>query len=192
MSTSRQQEIIESALELISTKGIQGLTIKNLAKMISVTEPAIYRHFENKFEILISILELFQMKSINFFKTELNSSRSALEKINHLFDTHFQSFSQMPSLASVIFSEEIFRNEAVLINKIKSVIDSTTEILTLILKQGQINEEIRKDIEAEQLAIVIMGSMRLFIKKWQFSNFSFSLEVEGEKLKYSINQILKS
>ncbi|MBE9510144.1 MAG: hypothetical protein IMY71_04630 [Bacteroidetes bacterium] len=32
MQTERQKEIVEVALEIITKKGIQGLTIKNLAK----------------------------------------------------------------------------------------------------------------------------------------------------------------
>ena len=47
MYTERQQEIINKSIEIIATKGIQGLTIKNLSKEIGVSEPAIYRHFEN-------------------------------------------------------------------------------------------------------------------------------------------------
>ncbi|MBT4968054.1 MAG: TetR/AcrR family transcriptional regulator [Bacteroidetes bacterium] len=58
MQTDRQKEIVEVALELITEKGIQGLTIKNLSKKIGISEPAIYRHFDNKIQILISILEL--------------------------------------------------------------------------------------------------------------------------------------
>ena len=60
MQTERQKEIIKASLELITNKGIQGLTIKNLSKKIGVTEPAIYRHFESKTQILISMLEFFK------------------------------------------------------------------------------------------------------------------------------------
>ena len=55
MKTERQQEIINVALKLINEKGIQGLTMKNLSKEIGISEPAIYRHFENKIEILLAI-----------------------------------------------------------------------------------------------------------------------------------------
>ncbi len=41
--TKRQKEIIQVSIELISEKSIQGLTIKNLAEKLSITEGAIYR-----------------------------------------------------------------------------------------------------------------------------------------------------
>ena len=57
MMTKRQEEITKEAIKLISEKGIQGLTIKNLSKRIGISEPAIYRHFEGKTDILLKLLE---------------------------------------------------------------------------------------------------------------------------------------
>src|SRR6056297_2215643 len=107
MHTERQQEIIETALGLINEKGIQGLTIKNLSKKLGITEPAIYRHFENKIQILVALLDLLKKNTSEIFEAELNSEESAITKIERLFEKHFKSFSEMPSLASVVFSEEL-------------------------------------------------------------------------------------
>ena len=67
MHTERQQEIIGNALDLINEKGIQGLTIKNLANRLGITEPAIYRHFENKIQILVAILDLLKKNTSGTF-----------------------------------------------------------------------------------------------------------------------------
>ncbi len=191
MQTERQQEIISTALELISEKGIQGLTIKNLSKKLGITEPAIYRHFENKIQILITLLELLKKNTNVIFEEELSSDKSAVLKVERLFEKHFKSFAEMPSLASVVFSEEMFRNEERLISKISEVIEYNSQTLLTILKEGQQNNEIRSDIEAEHLVIFIMGALRLFVKKWQFAKFTFDLQQEGNKLIQSVNQLIK-
>ena len=190
MQTERQKEIVEAALELITKKGIQGLTIKNLAKKIGITEPAIYRHYDNKIHILIAILEFFKSNTEQIFKNELNNDNKAIDKIEHLFTKHFNSFSATPSLVSVIFSEEIFRNEPILIEKISEVIDKNDKILTSIIIDGQKNGEIRNDIEAKHLSTIIIGTLRLFVKKWQFSAYSFNLPKEGKKLVDSIKLLI--
>ena len=190
MKTARQKEITDVAMELIGEKGIQGLTIKNLAKKIGITEPAIYRHYDSKIDILIAVLELFKQNTEQVFEKELNNDSKAMDKIEHLFTKHFASFSAMPSLVSVIFSEEIFRNEPVLIDKISEVIDKNDKILTTIIVDGQKTGEIRTDIEANYLSIIIMGTLRLFVKKWQFSGFSYNLPKEGKKLIDSIKLLI--
>lgn len=190
MKTERQIEITEVALELISEKGIQGLTIKNLAKKVGITEPAIYRHYDSKTDILIAVLELFKQNTEQLFENELNNDSKAIDKIEHLFTRHFASFSATPSLVSVIFSEEIFRNEPVLIAKIAEVIDKNDKILTTIIVNGQKTGEIRSDIEANYLSTIIMGTLRLFVKKWQFSAFSYDLPREGKELINSIKLLI--
>jgi AcrR family transcriptional regulator len=190
MITERQQEIIETALGLINEKGIQGLTIKNLSKKLGITEPAIYRHFENKIQILIALLDLLKRNTSGIFESELNSDEPTVQKIERLFEKHFKSFAEMPSLASVVFSEEMFRNEELLIGKISEIIEANNKILLTILKYGQQKSEIRSDMDAEHLVIFIMGALRLFVKKWQFSGFAFNLESEGTKLIESVKRLI--
>ena len=56
--TKRQIEVIDASKDLIGEKGVQNLTIKNLAKKMSFTEPALYRHFKDKTQILTGLLLL--------------------------------------------------------------------------------------------------------------------------------------
>jgi len=83
--TERQQEIINASLELIAESGIQSLTIKNLAKKIGFAESALYRHYENKVQILLAILDYFKQNTEHFFTNQLISDTNALLKIENLF-----------------------------------------------------------------------------------------------------------
>ncbi|MEA1972657.1 MAG: TetR/AcrR family transcriptional regulator, partial [Candidatus Cloacimonadota bacterium] len=60
MLSERQQQIVVTAIKLIANKGIQNLTTKNIANEIGISEPALYRHFDNKLEILKAVITYFQ------------------------------------------------------------------------------------------------------------------------------------
>jgi hypothetical protein len=126
------------------------------------------------------------------FESEFKSDEPSVQKIGRLFAKHFKSFAEMPSLASVVFSEEIFRNEKKLICKISEVIEHNNQTLLSILKEGQQRDQIRTDIDASHLAIFIMGALRLFVKKWQFSGFTFNIEKEGDKLTESVKRLISA
>lgn len=179
MQTDRQKEIIRVSLDLISEKGIQGLTIKNLAGRIGISEPAIYRHYENKIEILLAILDLFRKNAVQVFEGEKDLPGTALEKIEHIFSNQFRILAETPQLVAVIFSEEIFRNEPVLMERIGAILDQIYQSVTEIIIRGQNNLEVRQDVEAGHLAIMIMGGLRLFVKRWQMKTYSFDLMSEG-------------
>jgi AcrR family transcriptional regulator len=182
MKTERQKEIISTALELIETKGIQGLTIKNISKKIGISEPAIYRHFESKIEILTSILDMIKNNSDRLYTQEIMDQKTATAKIERLFQNHFQAFVNYPQFVSVIFAEEIFRNEKALLIKLKELIDHNNQVLIDIIRKGQHNNEIRDDIDTDSLATMILGTLRLYVKKWQLSEYNFNLMEEGNRL----------
>lgn len=189
--SNRQQEIINVSLELIAEGGIQALTIKNLAKRIGFAESAIYRHYDNKIRILLAILNFF--KENMSFSNENNSLEevSQLEKIERLLQNYFRKFKNSPSLVTVIFSEEIFRNEKELTAKVAEIMKINSEHIIGVLSAGQENGEIRNDIPAEHLATVLMGSLRLFVKQWHMSDFSYDIAEKGQQLIVSLKKMLK-
>ena len=192
MNTDRQTEILQVSLELISEKGIQGLTIKNIASKIGTSEPAIYRHFENKIEILLKILDSFKRLSEDVIKEELSRKASSIEKISNIYRKHFDEFSRNPSLVAVIFSEEIFANETILIDRISGIMSENEKTILAIIESGQSENEIKSNMPASMLAVIIMGSLRLFVKKWQFSGYDFVLVERGEMLIQTITNLLKT
>ena len=184
--TQRQNEIINASITLIAEKGIQGLTIKNLAKAIKVTEPALYRHFENKTAILLAILDSFKSLMPNIAKIKQMEKNSSLDNIHFIFNSSFENFSKTPELVSVIFSDEIFKNDKKLSKKIATLIDQNEELFCKIVKSGQKSNEIRNDIDSKHIALMIMGSLRLLVKRWELSAYGFDLRLEGNKLFNSI------
>lgn len=192
MISERQKEIIEVSINLIAQKGIQGLTIKNISREIGISEAAIYRHYENKIQILLTLLDHFRMISGKLFKEVSELPISALEKIDNLFMKHFKIFAENTSWVAVIFAEEIFRNEPILINKVRDIVNQNDVLIQLILKEGQNSGEIRNDAEIEHLSVITMGALRLFVKKWQYSLYEFNLINEGTHFLNSIKQVIAS
>ncbi|HET55931.1 MAG TPA: TetR/AcrR family transcriptional regulator [Ignavibacteria bacterium] len=191
MLTIRQQEIIDTSLEIISTIGIQGLTIKNLSKKIGITEPAIYRHYDNKISILIAILEFFKSKSESMFAIQDKVNDTSIQRIEKIFQGHFNAFEQTPSLVSVIFSEEIFRNEPILQEKIAEIMDSNSGVIKAIVAEGQAKGEIKPDIESKYLTIIIIGALRMMVKRWQMGDKSFNHREEVSKLFNTIKTLIE-
>lgn len=188
--TTRQEEITREAIKLIAEKGIQGVTIKNLAHAINVSEPALYRHFKNKTSILLAILDSFHVLMPQSEIIEIFRTKTPLERIIFFFTEHFKKFAETPSLVSVVFSDEIFKNEKVLTEKIRELIEKNEKLFLNLITEGQRKGEIRNDLPAEHLVLLILGAFRLEVKKWEISSYSFDLVEEGKKLLDSIKTIL--
>jgi len=182
MLSERQQQIIDESIKIIDNKGIQGLTIKNLSKAIGISEPGIYRHFESKTAIILSILDSFKEMAIMLSGMMETFEGTAIEKINFMFSKMLDLFSANPSMVSVIFSEEIFKNEEILKIRIVEILNLHALTIEKIISSGQKKKDVRNDIDVGTLALIIMGSLRLLVKKWDLNDHNFNLNKEGVKL----------
>jgi TetR/AcrR family fatty acid metabolism transcriptional regulator len=106
--TRRQERILQETIQLISEGGIQGFTILRLASRIGVTEPAIYRHFKSKNEILQRILTLYTGFLQETIEKVSFSEQGSIDKISHILQEIVGYFLRNPRMISVIYAEEIF------------------------------------------------------------------------------------
>ena len=190
--SSRQKQIIDASIELIARQGIQELTIRNLSEMVGISEPAIYRHFASKNEILLALLGYFGEQSEKAFKEIAGTGISALDKLRAVFDHHFRYFAQKPSFSAVLFSEEIFRNDSGLSSKMFRIMQGAGDHMLSFVREGQMSGQVRKDVPTGQLSLILLGALRLLVTKWRFSGFSFDLVEEGEKLWEALLGLLRA
>lgn len=189
--SNRQIEIILAATNLISEKGIQNLTTKNLAAEMGFSEPALYRHFQNKTDILKSVLLYYKHQLKIGLEKILIDKTSGAEKIKGMIDFQFSHFTKNPAIVMVIFSETSFQYEDSLSNTVLMLLNQKKVMLESIIQKGQNDTSIRNDINAPQLADIIMGSMRFTILRWRLNDFNFDLIIEGKLLWEAMNKLLK-
>lgn len=182
MSAERKKEILEASLAIISTEGIQRLTIKNISGRIGISEPAIYRHYENKISILIAILDEFGTMSSKLFNDQSKSDISPVRKLENIFNGLFNAFKKNPSLVSVIFSEEIFRNEPLLSQRISEIMKHNSSVVEAIVTDGQKTGDINSAINPGYITIIITGSLRILVRKWQEGDRQFNQPEEVRNL----------
>ena len=191
MLSERQQEIIDKSIRILATKGIQGLTIKNLSHEIGISEPAIYRHFESKTDILIEILRNFETMTQTISQELAELDLPSLRKLEMFFSRIIEIFIESPYSISVIFSEEYFKGDEALKEHIIKIMNNNEKNVEKIIREGQEKGELRNDIDSHSLTIILLGSIRLLIKMWDLQDQHHNLIVESRKMFEGLNLILK-
>ena len=180
---------MEAATNRISKFGIQHLTIKTLAEDIGLSEPALYRHFKSKNEILLSLLE--------YFKTEMKNRIQSIpsppnetegDRLRAIFNSQLQTFTNKPAIVSVIFAESIFHFDESLSNKVSEIIELMQSVVLSNIEKGQKKGEYSKSIGSSTLTTIIIGGMRMTVLKWKLSGHKSNLIKDGKTV---LNGILK-
>ena len=189
--TARQIEIINAATELINQGGIQQLTTKALAEKMEFSEPALYRHFKNKTDILSSVLNYFGMGLKTKMTELIQSEVKGIEKLKQIIDFQFEHFSNHPAIVMVIFAETSFQYEEKLSKAVHNILTNKKERVEKIIEMGQLDGSIRNDLNVGQLATIFMGSMRFTILQWRLNDYKQNLRKEGEELWNTINKLIQ-
>lgn len=178
----RRVQIIDSALKIIHEEGLFNLTTRGIAAESGITEPAIYRHFKNKDDIIAGVLSRMS-ELIEIIKSEMIKYGSSSERLLVFLRLHFSYLSQNPEMVTLLLSEEYFLKHEELNKKFYSVIHERYNVLSTILGKDPDNPILTRFRDRLEIAIsLIIGSVRLLIMKWRNCSFSFDLISEGEKL----------
>jgi AcrR family transcriptional regulator len=189
--SDRQNEIIQTAINLIGDGGIQALTIKNLSSEIGIAESAIYRHFKSRTDILSTLIDFLSDIIITHYNNAYNQKAGSFRKIKNMISGQLKLFAENPPYAIVILSDGLYKNEKTLHDKIFHIMQNAKSTFIKIIEEGKKAGDIRTDISSDQIAFVIMGSVRLTVNQWSMSGFSFDLRKRGNIMFDTIKTLIQ-
>jgi TetR/AcrR family transcriptional regulator, fatty acid metabolism regulator protein len=181
--TDRQKQIIESAIKLIAEEGIANFTTKKLAQAVSVSEPAIYRHFENKEAIILGLIKYVNERTKEIFETFDNVQNKTPVEILEI-----KTMSMMQFFYKNIFCAKTSANMGMFLPN-KEILEEITRIEQMIfekekeiIERGQKEGDIRPDLDSGHLVKLIMGANSYAIHKWVMSEKKYDLVIEWMKV----------
>lgn len=169
-----KQAILEAALDVFLEKSYETATLNNIAKKANVTRGAIYWHFQNKFDILKELTDIYLGTFLNkmdeeISKVEKNSICQIESLVKKYFD-YFTSDKNVKKYKQIIEFKIGFANDTSLIhdmlNEIKIKIINRTNKLIL---QGQDKGTIRKDLDAKFLSFAVINMILGFDRALMFN-----------------------
>lgn len=189
--SDRQFEIIQAAGKLLSTDGVSGLTIKNLAKEMGFTESAVYRHFESKEAIVIGMLGYLAENMDERLDKVTHPQKNPKENLQAIFTDQFSFFAKNPYFVVAIFSDGLWEESQKINAAILRIMQIKMKHLTPVIMSGQQLGYFSNAIPDEELIHIIMGAFRLLMFKWRIANFQFDLLERGNYLMSNILKIIQ-
>ncbi len=189
LSTEQRQDmIIDEAIKIIHISGYQSLSIRELAKQVKISEPAIYRHFLNKEDIILGILN----RMVDFdhlLEKEILKQKTTQDKIRHFISFHFDFLEKKKEMTSVLFAEDMFDQSEILRQRLMFIIQKRKNLLSSILQESYKNGEVA-DVDNKDLLSLILGLIRMIVLEWRLSNFTFSLSERGKSIVKMLDKLI--
>ena len=102
--------LVETATQLFLSKGIDNVTIKDIADEAGVGEMTIYRYFKKKTNIVAeSVMLLQQTVLVNYFK--LDNGKTGFEKLSIFYNSYLGVFKDRPDFFRFIREFDLLMRE---------------------------------------------------------------------------------
>lgn len=165
----RQQQILQVLAKMLANGDDSKITTANIAKKVGVSEATLYRHFCNKEEMFLKLIE-FSEATIFSLINKINSVNShSVKQIEQIIIVLLKFAENNPGIVHLIISSK-------LISKSKALGKKSRKIFMRIEAQFKqnfryIHQDIKENIDypalANQLLVFVIG-------KWlQFDNDGF-------------------
>jgi AcrR family transcriptional regulator len=179
--SERREEIVQAVIRLIAEKGIQELTMKRIAAEIGITEPAIYRHFASKSEVLSALVDEVVSVRRSIFHEAAEAGEDPGKLLAAFFRGHARLFAERPAMTVVLFSEELFRNDPALSEKILRMMRETRDRIEEIIRSGINSGKLVQNTDSGTASLLLIGGFRLLVSSWYLGGKNFPLPERTEE-----------
>lgn len=172
----RKEGIIISTIETLNEVGIQNLSTKLIAKREGVSEGTLFRHFKNKTEIMIAVIDHFSKFDDAIIETSINRKLDPIETIRYFVGAYAEYYENYPEITAVVQCYDSLMCDPELYDKIRNIITKRSDFILKTIKDAQKNGVIKSNINSELLEHLITGGCTDICLKWRRAKFNFSIK----------------
>ncbi len=151
----KRQRIIDVALEEFAARPFTKASLSNIVARAGIAKGSMYQYFEDKKDLFLYLLDLAIEQKLDYIKREVNLEAGFFDAFEQTLrvGTKFNlSHPQLGSLMANIMepsSEEVLREVS---EKSRHL---TIEFFQNMISKGQVNGEIRKDVDPRFMATLM-------------------------------------
>lgn len=172
---SRRERIIISTIEVINNVGFQKLSTKLIAEYEGVSEGTLFRHFKNKTDILLAVLQHFSQYDEAIIQTSKNKKLDPIETIKYFVNAYAEYYENYPAITAIALSYDSLLCDEELAQTVVKIVNRRTNFMLETFAKAQSLGRICKSVDCENLVYLVLGGFKEVCLKWRMRQFDFSL-----------------
>ena len=183
----RKESIIISAIEVLDELGVNGMTTKEIARRQNITEPAIYKHFNGKKEILKEIFKRYSIYDQDIKNTIIDNCMSGKEAIRYFCKVYAEYYQSYPEITTIMFSFDIFKYDKEMNEDMKIIIDDRYKFLLGHVSKAVEKKEMLVNTNIQAITDSIFSILWATTFLWRMENCSFDVK---DRILLAVDSIL--
>ncbi len=178
----RKAEIVETALRLAEEIGPDRLTTEAIAVAVGLSQPAVFRHFPTKDALWQAVSDAIAERMEDVWREVTDRPGGPIDRLLNLVDAQLGLVGATPAIPALLFSRALHVENAGLRRAFLGLIARYRETIAEEVQRGQGAGEIRRDLNADDIALLVLGLVQGLAVRWSLSGRGFDLGAEGRRL----------
>lgn len=166
----KKTEIIEKATQIIINKGLEALTISNLANELKIDKKGLNHLFVKDDDILLMLFECFENELKEFIQELSNNSETPEKEFKSLFKILYNLFLQKPYYLSIIFDTSLMNRDKSIKMSILQIKNIAENYLTTLIDTGKQNNTFKTKVPTKLLVGKMLSEFRMLMQDEQYVN----------------------
>jgi AcrR family transcriptional regulator/uncharacterized protein (DUF2249 family) len=180
-SEARRQQIVEAALEILARVPLERLSTRQLARHLGVSQPALFRHFRSREELLVAVVAHARGKLESLIEAVLRDRESPVEQLRALARDLFRHVERHPGLPRLLFSSAPPAEKAVRA-ALRHVIEMQSSLVAELFREGQRQGLFDRELDAARAARHFIALLQGTILQWQLDDEGAPLEPRADPI----------
>lgn len=171
-----KESLILSTIEVISEKGLQGLTTREVAKRQGISESTIFKHYKSKNELILAVLEYFSQYDQAIIESLELREYTPIEAIMYFVEAYVTYYENYPEITAITLSCEGLMCEPELSAVVYNIFTKRYKTVKSLITEANHKKLFAKDVDQGSMADLIIGLERASVLRWRMDNYNFSLK----------------
>jgi len=180
-SDSRREQIVEATLALLANVPLDQLSTRQIAKEIGISQPALFRHFSSRDDLLLAAIESTRASLSGVAEAVLRQTGGAEKQLESLATELLRHLEKTPGLPRLLFAN-VAAGEGPVLGAIKQLYSMQSSLVAELIRQGQREGRFDASIEARDAATLFVGFLQGLTLTRRLTPRDESFQQEGKRL----------
>ncbi len=153
----RRKHVLRSAIAAFGKSNYRATRMSDIAAEAGVSEAMLYKHFESKKVMFLSILENVSRRTATTIEKGFEEEPDALKLLRRLLITYYNQIQEHPNLLKLHFQAVSEIDDDEIGARIKDDHEVYVQSIKELIRKGLAQGTVRKDIEIDPIAWLFNG-----------------------------------
>lgn len=188
-SSDRKAQIVRSAVGLMSSGGLAGATTARIAADVGVSEPALYRHFKSKQEILLAAMDDISTRLVLHTINAAGQETQVIPQLRVMSAAFYDFVMSHPEETRVLFEVGSAAGDEEMRQALRDRFAQLLEVVQGVLELGVRKGALRKDLD---VTIATWEIVSLGLTLYVASMLGFEDVLTKDKALAAVERLLES